>query len=191
MSENSPNLMEFERKRTQELVNRLFPDISDATFEIAEELLDKKTRIKNVQQYIIFRLSNEFYAVVIDCVREIIKIPSISFLPSAPKHVKGLINLRGNIIPIINTYDIFGLPKPEFNVNSRIIIIEINNSKLGLIVDSSSQVIDLNSEDIDPPMVTLDVEKTEYIIGEATFKNDLIGILDMQKLVKNEIFQKK
>lgn len=169
-------------------VDEFFPDINQDQIDEGQELFNETEVHEDTVQYVNFQLNSEFYAVEIAYVLEIIKMPRISFLPSAGAYVMGLINLRGNIIPVINTHKLFGLGSSTILEKSCVIILTIEKSNLGFLVDSVSQVLELRREDIDLPMVTLDMEKTAYILGEANIDGQLVAILDICKLVKNEIF---
>lgn len=179
------------KEETYKLIDQLFPEINEISLENTEDIFAEKELLEDTYQYINFQVGKEFYAVEITNVLEIVKVPRISFLPSASHNIMGLINLRGNIIPIVNTHNLFGIQTVHELDKSAIIIINIDKSNVGFLVDSVSQVIELRKEDIDKPMVTLEVEKTEYIIGESNIDGQLVGILDICKLVRNEIFVKE
>lgn len=177
------------REETLNVVDKLFVEFDEESLllnENAEQIIDTE----NFQQFVNFQIGHEYYAVDISHITEIIKVPGkISFLPSAKKYIIGLINLRGNIIPVVNTHSIFGVSSDIPEDKHRIIIMDISKSLLGFLVDSVSQVIELKREDIDHPMVTLEVERTDYISGETNIDGQLVAILDIYKLVNNEIFE--
>lgn len=176
------------REEIHRLVDEIFPEIDETQVEAGQEFFSEAEVLEETTQFVNFQIGSEFYAVDIGFVLEIIKVPKISFLPSAGQHICGLINLRGNIIPVINTHKLFGIPTSLSPEKSIIMIISVDKSNLGFMVDSVSHVIELKKEDIDQPMVTLDIEKTAYILGEANIDGQLVAILDICKLVKNEIF---
>lgn len=172
------------------LIEDIFIKSEEEHFEEFDNEFFQHQEIKDVNtvQYVNFQVGSEYYAVSINNVIEIVKVPRISFLPSSGVYFMGLMNLRGNIIPVVDTHKLFGInPLPE-NDAARIIIIEVGRSNLGFLVDSVSQVIELDESDIDQPMVTLEVERTEYITGEATIDGKLVAVLDIDKLVNSEIF---
>lgn len=176
------------RNQTLKLLDEVFPEISEHHFDEAEEFFIEKSITEDTVQYINFQVEKEFYAVEIAHVLEIVKTPRISFLPSASAYILGLINLRGNIIPVVNIHKLFGLDTVRELEKSCIIIMSIEKTNIGFLVDSVSQVIELRKEDIDLPIVTLDIEKTAYIVGEANIDGQLVAILDILKLVKHEIY---
>ena len=176
------------REEIHRLVDAIFPEIDETQVEDGQEFFSEAEVLEETTQFVNFQIGTEFYAVDISYVLEIIKVPKISFLPSSGPNISGLINLRGNIIPVVNTHKLFsGTPSLDHE-RSNILIISVDKSSMGFLVDSVSHVIELRKEDIDQPMVTLDIEKTAYIIGEANIDGQLVAILDICKLVKNEIF---
>ncbi|EKD27905.1 MAG: hypothetical protein ACD_79C00503G0002 [uncultured bacterium] len=176
-----------EKEKTLKLVDELFLNFDDLSIDFSQENeIDDMSDISS--QFINFQVGKEFYALEIINVLEIIKVPKISFLPSAGKYILGLINLRGNIIPVVNTHKLFGVSALTTPDKARIIIVLVERSTIGFLVDGVSQVIELNKDKIDSPMVTLEVENIDYIKGETSINGQLIAILDICRLVKNEIF---
>ena len=176
------------REEIHRLVDEIFPEIDETQVEDGQEFFSEAEVLEETTQFVNFQIGTEFYAVDISFVLEIIKVPKISFLPSSGPHISGLINLRGNIIPVINTHKLFGVAPSLSPEKSSIMIISVDKSSLGFLMDAVSHVIELRKKDIDQPMVTLDIEKTAYILGEANIDGQLVAILDICKLVKNEIF---
>ncbi|MBN2143434.1 MAG: purine-binding chemotaxis protein CheW [Candidatus Aureabacteria bacterium] len=179
------------KNETYKLVDEIYPEVSESQLELDDQLFSRNELMAETTQYINFQIGREFYAFEISYVREVIKVSKISMLPSAGQFIFGLTNLRGNIIPVVNTHKLFGVPQPSSIDKLLLIIIEIDKSNLGFLGDSVSQVIDLRKEDIDPPMVTLEIEHTEYIVGETNIDGQLVAVLDIEKLVKNELFIKE
>ena len=182
------SFIQTKKEETRRLVDEIFPEIDQEQVEDGQEFFNEAEASEDTVQYVNFKVGSEYYAVEIANVLEIIKVPRISYLPSAGVYILGLINLRGNIIPVINTHKLFGVGTYEGPENASIMLIHVDKSNLGFLVDSVSQVIELRKDDIDQPMVTLDMEKTAYIVGEANIDGQLVAILDICRLVKNEIF---
>ncbi len=116
----------------------------------------------NIQQFVIFKLENEEYGVDILKVKTIEKMIRIARVPKAPHYVKGVINLRGEIVPIIDLRKKFNLPESVETDNTRIIIVSIEDITVGLIVDSASEVIEIPKEFI---------EDTPELIGNIDQSN--------------------
>jgi purine-binding chemotaxis protein CheW len=181
-------LKDQEREATFTLVDELFPDIEDGSEVIQDNLFSETELLVDTTQYVNFKVGTEYYAIEIVYIIEIVKPTRISSLPSASEHILGLTNMRGNIVPVINTHRLFQVTPPEETDNARIIIVDIDKSILGFLVDDVSQVNELRKEDIDPPMVTLEIERTEFIVGEANIDGQLVAVLDINKLVESQIF---
>ncbi|MCK9223618.1 MAG: chemotaxis protein CheW [Candidatus Muirbacterium halophilum] len=137
-------------------------------------------------QLVGFKLSHEEYVVDIMKVKEIIKISEITKIPEAKSFVEGVINLRGNIIPVINLKVRLGLSYgDEEGIERKIIVIEQNGKWIGMIVDMVTEVIRLDSTKIDPtPELITNVDK-KNIRGIGKFSEDrLLIILDIEKIIE-------
>lgn len=117
-------------------------------------------------QVVVFKLNDQEFAFNIQSVKEIIKITTITHVPNSQEYVKGIINLRGMVAPIINLAEKFGLPEKPITDHSRIIILNICESTVGVIVDSVTEVLMFRDEDIlAPGKELMAVEKFIYGIG--------------------------
>lgn len=142
-------------------------------------------------KFIIFSIAHEEYGVEVDKVRTIERMTSITRVPKTPAFVKGVINLRGIVVPIIDLRERFNLPQAEYSDNTRIIIVAVNEIEVGLIVDSASDVIDLDTDQIaDPPEVVGGI-KAKYLRGIAKLSdNRLLVMLNLTEVLnKKEIIQ--
>lgn len=139
----------------------------------------------DVQQLVVFRLADEEFGVDINRVREIIKMSAITRVPYAPSFVEGVINLRGQITTVVDLRKILNLPHHESSLDTRIIIIELENGVFGIIVDSVAEVLRIPKKDIDPtPTITGDVN-VEYIKGVGKLNKRLLILLDMNKVFES------
>ncbi len=146
-----------------------------------------ENKVATEEQYIIFNIKDVRYGIRIDFVIEVIKLMEITPLPKTPEFIKGVINLRGKVIPIIDLRERFGYEKVELTDESRIIISLIENKKeIGLIVDSVSEVLTLSSEVIEPPMSITGSLKTDYILGIAKMESGLILLINIEKILTSE-----
>ncbi|MCB0208692.1 MAG: purine-binding chemotaxis protein CheW, partial [Anaerolineae bacterium] len=102
-------------------------------------------------QLVTFELANEHYGVNITAVESTIKLQPITFVPRAPQYVKGVINLRGVVLPVVCLRQRFGLPQSEYTKDTRIIVIEIDGKKVGIVVDAVTEVLSVQNEAIEPP----------------------------------------
>lgn len=142
---------------------------------------------EEILQFVTFTLNNEDYAVDILCVQEINRITEITQVPNSEEYIEGVVNLRGKVIPIINLRNKFGFEEIPKDDNSRIIIMEINNITNGLIVDSVSEVLRIPSSIIEPPPPMSSDENSQFIRGIAKLDNRLIILLDIDKLLGEEV----
>lgn len=133
-------------------------------------------------QLVTLLLENTEFALEVRSVQEIIRLIEITRVPHAPKAVTGVINLRGNIIPVMDLRIKFGLTPIVETDNTRIIISKSEGKKLGLIVDDVSEVVTLDVSSVQLPPVVEDEEKTEYIKGVGKIGERLLLILDLKKL---------
>src|SRR5712692_7651968 len=102
-------------------------------------------------QIVGFRIGNETYGVRIGAVREIVRVPEITAVPSAPEMVEGVINLRGKIIPVMDLRKRFGRGETQPSKKNRILVVELENKLIGLIVHSASEVLKIPPSETDPP----------------------------------------
>jgi purine-binding chemotaxis protein CheW len=139
-------------------------------------------RIKLLQSYLTFRLDNEIFAANVSKVLEILEIPRITKVPQSPAYMRGVINLRGNVMPVIDARAKFGLPQAEDTINSCIIVlnIEIDGQyiTIGTVVDAVQEVMDIQEEDIQPSPAIGSKYKSEFIRGMVKSNDQFIMVLD-------------
>jgi purine-binding chemotaxis protein CheW len=137
-------------------------------------------------QLVAFVLHKEEFAVDIHKVREVLKVAQITPLPQSLDFIEGVINLRGEVIPVVDLRKRFRLADAQKGENSRIIIVEIDDSLVGLIVDSVTEVLHLQASAVEPPPRRLAGTKTEFISGVGKLAERLIIILDLEKILSTE-----
>jgi purine-binding chemotaxis protein CheW len=144
-------------------------------------------RTEDEQQLVLFQLAGEDYGVDIYGVQRLIEVPEITRVPRAPDFVAGVIDVRGDVIPVINLKKRFGLDHTENAENGRIVIVEIGEQIVGFLVDGVSEVTRLSGEDIEPPSAIVAGTDTEFIAGIGKQKkgnrNRLIIVLDPEKIL--------
>ncbi|MGP4107005.1 chemotaxis protein CheW [Virgibacillus sp. L01] len=144
------------------------------------------------RKVIIFQLNYEEYAVSVQQVGSIERIEPITRVPQTADFVKGVINLRGVVTPIIDLRIRFGLKETEFTESSRIIIVYLDDMEVGLIVDAANDVIDIPENAIEPAPEVIGSVDVDYIDGVAKLDNRLLILLNLQKvLTKEEITELK
>ena len=146
--------------------------------------IGEKTAGKLIQ-LISFRLGDEEFGVDISSVREITTVGEISQIPRAPSFIQGVMNLRGQIIAVIDLARRFGIPSTEeLSPNARIVVAEIKNHTIGILVGEVPKVAKLTEEDIEPaPEAIQDKGERDYIKGVGKLGERLIIILDLEKVL--------
>ncbi|WP_164668975.1 chemotaxis protein CheW [Virgibacillus doumboii] len=138
------------------------------------------------RKVIVFRLNDEEYAVSVQQVGSIERIQPITRVPQTADFVKGVINLRGVVTPIIDLRIRFGLEETDFTESSRIIIIYLDDIEVGLIVDSANDVIDIPENVIEPAPEVVGTADVDYIDGVAKLDNRLLILLNMREVLSKE-----
>ncbi|MDU0460631.1 MAG: chemotaxis protein CheW [Geobacteraceae bacterium] len=139
-------------------------------------------------QLVSFLLNNEEYGVEVLDVREIIRMPSITQMPNTPHYIEGIINLRGKVIPIISLRKRFGLGELENSSHTRIIIMDVDGSLTGFVVDAVSEVIRLQSSEIQPAptIATSGGVGQEFITGVINHAERLLIIMDVERMFSDD-----
>ena len=144
--------------------------------------------IGNVEhrQCVTFRLDAEVYGINVMLVQEVLRITDIAPVPGAPSYVVGIINLRGNVVTVIDTRTRFGLPPKEMDDATRIVIIETEHQTVGIIVDSVSEVVDIYSNEIETAPNVGNDETARYIEGVVSRGEELLILVDLNKLLTDD-----
>jgi purine-binding chemotaxis protein CheW len=141
-------------------------------------------------KYLTFTMANEDYGLEILKVREIIGMMDITAIPQTPHYVKGVINLRGRVIPVIDLRLKFGMPPMEYGERTCIIVVEVVSDlgalQMGVVVDSVSEVLNINGEEIEPSPSFGSRIKTQYIMGIAKAKGSIKILLDIDRVLTSE-----
>ncbi len=150
---------------------------------------DEKTKSGDELQLVVFNIGKEEFGVEIMRVQEIIRMTSITGIPQAPDYIRGIINLRGRIIVVLNLNVIMGMETKELDENSRIIVANIDETVVGFIVDAVSEVIRLPENNVEPaPAVISSKIGTEYVMGVGKMEDRLLILLDLDKMLgKNQL----
>ena len=141
----------------------------------------ESTKVKEIgelRQFISFSVGAEEYGLELLRVKEVIRVREITWLPKAPSFVKGIINLRGDVISIIDLRDKFGLESREDTEQTRVIVVEMDGRLMGMVVDSASQVVRIPADQIDPPPPVPGGFSQEFITGVAKLEDRLVILLN-------------
>ncbi len=137
----------------------------------------------DLNKYVIFKLIDEYYGLDIENVISVEKMQEFTRVPNAPSYVRGVINLRGEVIPVIDLREKLGLELKSTDENTRIIIVSESEINLGIIVDSSSEVLEIQRSLIDKPLAS-EEESNNYLKGIGKVDGRLIIIIDLEKLIE-------
>jgi purine-binding chemotaxis protein CheW len=135
-----------------------------------------------ILQMVTFRLDNEEFGVDILKVQEINKMIDITRIPNAPPFVEGVINLRGKIIPIVDLRKRLGFDSKSYDKSTRIIVVELDGTVLGFIVDSVSEVLRISANTVEPPPPLVSGIESEYIEGVGKLDNRLLILLELKRV---------
>lgn len=172
----------------QELIRRLHRDENPS---VVIDTANSQTNAEiesslDIIQLVSFIIDEVEYGVDILAVHEILRLPEITRLPNVPKYVRGVINLRGNVIPVVDVRERFGLSKAKFTDLTRIIVVEIGEKLVGLLVDNVHQVVRIPDKDIDPPSDLIEGVSEDYIKGIGKLRERLIVILNLGNILFSE-----
>jgi len=139
-----------------------------------------------VIQWVTFKLADETYGINVMQVQEVLRVSEIAPVPGAPHYVLGIINLRGNVVTVIDTRIRLGLTVSEMTDSTRIVIIETARNVVGILVDCVAEVVDVASSEVESaPNVGSD-DSANYIQGVASRENELLILVDLNKLLTDE-----
>jgi purine-binding chemotaxis protein CheW len=133
-------------------------------------------------QLVSFKLSEETYGIEITKIREIILVGEITQIPETPAYVKGLINLRSTVIPVIDLRTRFSLASGDLTSDSRIMVLNVGSRTIGIIVDSVNEVLRVTQQEISPTPPTVTSAGNGYMTGLVRLKEDLLILLDVDRL---------
>lgn len=139
-----------------------------------------------VLQWVTFKLQEETYGINVMQVQEVLRYTEIAPVPGSPDYVLGIINLRGNVVTVIDTRSRFGLEPAEVTENSRIVIIEAEKQVIGILVDSVAEVVYLKSSEIDTAPNVGTEESARFIQGVSNREGELLILVDLNKLLSDE-----
>lgn len=138
-------------------------------------------------QFVVFSIGKEDYCVDILKVQEIIRMVEVTWLPRKPAFIIGVINLRGEIIPVVDLRLKFGLPKKEYNKFTRILIAQLGEKLVGMVVDGVEEVLTLGQSQIEKePEMLSSGQKSDYIDGIAKVNEQVFIILDITRVLSEE-----
>lgn len=161
--------------------------MSQLDFEDVNEEIDEDAQ-KN--RFLTFHLGKESFGIEIRHVTEMIVMQEITRVPDLPESIIGVVNLRGNVISVMDMRKRFHLEEREYDDRTCIVVVNINNIAVGLVVDTVNEVLDISEAQIDPPPRTHSGIKSNYILGMGKFGNQVKILLDIEKILQEEELEK-
>lgn len=135
------------------------------------------------RQYLTFRLGEEEYGLEILTVQEIKGFSTITAVPNTPPYVKGVMNLRGTVVPVIDLRARFGLPAVEYDKFTVIVVVKVRGKIVGLVVDAVSDVLDVGESELEPTPDLGEGVDTSFLTGMAKLENRLVMLLALEEVV--------
>ncbi len=140
-----------------------------------------------ITQWVTFFLENEKYGIQVMQVQEVLRISDIAPVPGAPNYVMGIINLRGNVVTVIDSRKRFCLPEKESDDSTRIVIIETENEQVvGILVDSVAEVVDLHTSEIESAPNLGNDDSSRFIQGVCNKEDELLILVNVERLLTDE-----
>lgn len=150
--------------------------------------MSEETKLANdpVLQWVTFQLEDETYGMNVMQVQEVLRITEIAPVPGAPSYVLGIINLRGNVVTVIDTRRRFNLMPKEPDDMSRIIVVEVDGNVIGMLVDSVAEVVYLHQSEIDTAPNVSNDDSSRFIQGVSSQEDKLLILVDVDKFLTEE-----
>jgi purine-binding chemotaxis protein CheW len=142
-----------------------------------------KPQENQFNRWVTFRLAEEIYGINVMQVQEVLRMTEIAPVPGAPSSVIGIINLRGNVVTVLDTRELFGLMREDVTEQTRIMIVECNKVIVGLLVDSVAEVVNLQNTDIDSAPNIGNEENSKYIQGVYSKNGEILILVDLNRLL--------
>ncbi len=150
---------------------------------IEQMTLENEDTLKNM--YLTFRLGKEDYGIEIRYVTEIVGMQKITEVPDMPVFVKGVVNLRGQVIPVLDMRLRFNMESRDYDERTCIIVVNIGGSQVGLVVDTVNEVRNIDDDQISPPPKTAGADSAQYIQGMGKVGEEVIILLEGQRLLRD------
>ena len=142
--------------------------------------------VPQVFRWVTFHLADEIYGINVMQVQEVLRLTDVAPVPGAPHYVMGIINLRGNVVTVLDTRKLLDVATGDITDSARIMILESGRVTVGLLVDSVAEVVNIASSDIDPPPSVGNDEGASYIQGIYSTEQQILILIDLNKLIAEE-----
>lgn len=138
-----------------------------------------------ILQWVTFKLENETYGINVMQVREVLRYSEIAPVPGSPSYVIGIINLRGNVVTVVDTRERFGLPNSDITDNTRIVILETDDQVIGILVDAVAEVVYLRQSEIEVAPNVGNDQNARYIQGVSHKNDELLILIEIKNLLSD------
>jgi purine-binding chemotaxis protein CheW len=153
---------------------------------LEDDFYDDDDEDTQKDKYLTFTVGKEDYGIEISHVTEIIGIQKITDVPDMPPYIKGVINLRGKVIPVMDVRLRFRMPEREYDDRTCTVVVSVNATPVGLVVDTVKEVVDIPENQIELPPEVAESSAQRYIKGLGKIGEDVKILLDVEKLVRHE-----
>ncbi len=150
----------------------------------ADDPYEREEPKEETVQLVIFRLAREWYGVDIRKVKEVLRLQKVTYLPSSPGHIAGIVNLRGSILSVTDLKAFFGLPVEEPSAKSRILAVESGILETGLIADEVLGSVEMPLRLVSSLIPTVSAEGAKYLEGQCHVDDKLVGIVSVEKILE-------
>lgn len=133
--------------------------------------------------FVVLSIAGETFAIEIGKVREIIRVPQITWVPGAQAYVRGVINLRGRVVAVLDLAAMLGMDQTDEDSGNRVIVVESSDVIVGMLVDSVSRVAEISPSQLEPALRTLDEDQRAFVVAQMNLDNNLIGILELDEIL--------
>jgi purine-binding chemotaxis protein CheW len=178
------------QKTNKELPSQRMEEIAETVEDMAhykDDLYEREELKEKTLQLVVFRLTREWYGVEITKVKEVLKASKITYLPSSPEYIAGIVNLRGYILSVTDLKTILNLPHEGPTEKTRIIAIESGMLETGFLVDEVVESIEVPVSKIERTLLTIPAEGANYIEGQCKMDDKLIAIINVEKVLEKRV----
>lgn len=140
----------------------------------------------HILQYVTFKLDDETYGINVMQIQEVLRYTEIAPVPGAPDYVLGIINLRGNVVTVIDTRKRFGLSEADMTDHTRVVVLEVEGQVIGILVDSVAEVVYLKQSEIETAPNVGNDESARFIQGVCNKNGELIILVEFEKMLTDE-----
>ncbi len=156
----------------------------DNSTALLENSLDEHEHGRS--KVLVFSLSDEDYAIDLEEAKEVLELSRLTKIPYTPAFVRGAMNLRGEIITVIDIRELAGLPARKINEAFKVIVTDVTDSPIGILADMVKGTLDISKADIQPPLLTISERSQRHIKGQVRLENQILILLDLKKILLND-----